>query len=216
MGTTTAITVGLLLVAASAVNSVVLAVTSGWIWDDWILDARGVQRVAEVVERRATYVRENPARHWTLRWRARDDAGREIEGEAYTAVGDATRVVVQYDPARPARARVLGESALRSRGATVASLVLLALAMPVFALGVRRARRRKALYREGSPALATVLASEPTWIRSGGDPVRRVTLRFTSPQGERSVTLATTDALQVGERAWLLHDPQRPERAILA
>lgn len=126
------------------------------------------------------------------------------------------QIAVEYDPQAPDRSRLVGRSAMGAPALLLAQLALAALGLPLLAFGVTRARRRRALYRGGTAARATVVSSARTWMRSHGDPVHRVSLRYQTAQGERSLTALTTDALRPGEGVWVLHDPQRPQRALLA
>ena len=202
--------------AVGLVGAIVTMASGGPVWDDWILDDRGVQARATVVSRQAVNVRHRAPDDFELSWRARDASGRALEGMARggAAVGD--QVTVDYDPERPARSRLVGRSAMRSPVLTHVQLGLAALGLPLLALLIARVRRRKALYRDGTAARATVVSSERTWMRSDGDPVHRVTVRYASARGEHAVTLTPPDAPAPGEGVWVIHDPRRPERALLA
>lgn len=216
VGTTSVIVLGMLAGVGGLIASALLMINGGPIWDDWILDARGVRTRAAVTLREATYVRQRPPRHWTIAWSAQAGAGGELRGTTYTTDDTSERIEVEYDPELPARSRVVGQSANRSPEVLRVALAVTALGLPLFALGVARARRRKALYRYGSTALAEVVACAPTWMRSDGEPVLRARVRFTTARGEHEVDLTTTEALGVGARVWVIHDPARPTRAMLA
>ncbi|MFO0624636.1 MAG: DUF3592 domain-containing protein [Polyangiales bacterium] len=216
VGTSTAITLGLLLTAVGVVGGVVMMSTGSAPWDDWILDARGVNARAVVLGRRAVNVRARTPDAYVLSWRSTDAAGREVRGTAYGRASDADSLQVEYDPDDPTRARVVGRSAMRAPGVVAAQLALCALGLPLLAAGVSRARRRRALYREGGAVRGVVLGCDATWMRSDGETVYRVSVRYPSPQGEQTLVERTPGARTVGDAAWVLVDPHDPSRAMLS
>lgn len=83
-------------------------------------------------------------------------------------------------------------------------------------VGLVLGSRRRALYRDGTAAQARVLAVDPTNMRVNRQRVFRVTFTFSTPSGE----VTTHDTSRVppspGATTWVVYDPARPERAVLA
>ncbi len=184
-------------------------------WDDLVLDRRGQPALAQVVA--VDNVRLYKGRfvdQARLRYETAD--GRTVEVRADAFAGDdkqrlaAGQVPVEYDPERPERMRVAGESAVDARELTLLGMLapgLLVLGYLTFLhvpLARRRRARRLALARDGEVALARVEAvkAEPwAWVvryrfEAGGQTVRG--------KLERPVETA------VGDGLWVFHDPQDP------
>lgn len=186
------------------------------VWDDWILDERGRRADATVVGRDSMRMRSERQWVYEVRWRALDPAGATVEGTALH-VGDVSdAIAVEYDPQDPTRSRFVGAPASHFGAYVFIPFALSLLGSLSFVAGIRRVGRRKALYRDGTVAAARVVRVQRTLAQDKWERILRLTVRFPTAQGERAATCYTTDSIDVGAEVWVIYDPERPTRALLA
>jgi hypothetical protein len=206
-----------------ALLTVVFTVVGGPIWDDWILDERGIAADAQAVGVRGTAsTRGRWERIHMVRFRFVDLGGvpREAEGPTTDqALIQRARiqdeVAIEYDPRAPAeRARLAGESASRFNDGILVSVGFLGVGLVLLSLGWAGVRRSRALYRDGEAIEARVVSVTRTTMRINRQRVMRVEYTFDGPRGAEHGTARTTKPPAVGTTIWVIYDRQRPERNI--
>jgi hypothetical protein len=202
---------------------VLFTVVGGPIWDDWILDERGVETQARPLGVEATpSTRGNWERIYTIRFQFIDREGEAQEADAgttdHTLIARAragSSMAIEYDPDAPAtRVRLSGESASRFGKAIFVPLGFVVAGLAFVVLGWCGARRDRALYRDGAAIEARVVAVTPTVMRLNRRRVMRVTYTFHQSKGVVHGTWKTTDPPTVESPLWVIYDPKHPERSM--
>lgn len=207
---------GMLVGVTGWTGAAMFTLSGGPVWDDWILDDRGVATPATLDVSTEGSWKSNGRWVHVYQWRATDRGGAAISGVVHARDAVPSPASVEYDPERPSRSRLAGGRASWHGPWVFVPLGAGVLGSLLFAVAARSVARRKAIYREGVAAEAEVIAVAPTWLRDNGDRVYRVSLRFAAPGGEVTARCETTEALAPGARAWVIHDPAAPTRALLA
>ena len=205
--------------------SVVFMVMGGPPWDDLILDRRNAVVIAMPVGVAQASGQINGRPVYRIGYTFADGAGHTqvsasttTEPELVQAARARAPLTVEYDPLRPRRSRVQGQSAsmfglfvLLPCGFAVIGGVLLV-------LGLRRVLRLRAIYVHGRAARATVTAVSRSALRVNGRYVMRVDYVFDAGSGGSMTPGRTTmrDPPPVGAQLWIVYVPADPGRSVAA
>ncbi|MCA9665335.1 MAG: hypothetical protein KC503_07095 [Myxococcales bacterium] len=202
----------------------VFTLVGGPIWDDWILDARGVKTTARAYRVELTSMRHNRRTYRRIHARFKDPSGKQhhvsyitLKQREISAGKNHGVFAVEYDPQNPSRNRVRGNTAsLFGKWVLLPLGVALALAIPLFLLLRARSRQRRT-YRNGEPVLGRVERVKRTSGRQNNRPVMRVHYVFESPAGDTiNGTVETLEPPPVGTPLWVLFDRDNPRRNVAA
>ncbi len=199
-----------------------LSLATGPLWNDLILDRRGVAAEAWVTSVAPTSARVNGHAVYRVAFTFTDAGGGVRTTSSLTTaaalVGAArgTTVAIEYDPRSPARARFDGE-----RASLVGPFILIPGGMALvgavlFLLGLRRVARIRVIYIHGQAAPATVTALRPTLMRVNGRRVMRVEYVFDTIAGEVPGRTSTRNPPPVGGSLWVIYDASDPRRSVAA
>ena len=201
---------------------VVFTVVGGPFWNDRILDDRGVRTDAQPFEVHPTSARINRRTVQEIQVRFTDGDGQEHIGHVGTinpaVIASARRgtpISIDYDPQHPELLRVTGGRASLFGMLGLMPLAFAVVGASVFVVGLLRARRSRALYRDGSAAEARVVAVERTSMRQNRRPVMRMVYELTGTPGVRGSWNTLRPAAE-GATIWVIHDPGQPELSIPA
>jgi hypothetical protein len=200
----------------------VFTAVTGPLWTDALLDARGLRATAEVLANEASSVHDRRGRLRQLRVRYPDRGGLEHEGHAIAphALSGAlpgSRAEVEYDPDRPDRFRLAGgHASLFGPVGLVAPGASLSLGLVLLVLGVALRQRRRALYRDGLVAEGRVSAVRKTAVRVNGRNLFEVRFAFDASTGPREGKSLLREAPEPQSSVWVIYDPSRPDRTLLA
>lgn len=195
----------------------------GPVWNDWILDDRGVLAQAEALGARPTRTRVNRRTLYELRYRFSDGSGK-----TWTATSDTTSpsligaaearspLAIEYDPESPKRTRLRGESASVMGAAVFLPLGAGLVGTLLVAIGLVGALRVRGLYRRGQAAQARVTAVEATASRQNRRAVMRMRYCFQTPEGTVEGSWKTAHPQPAGATIWVLFDPASPARNLPA
>jgi hypothetical protein len=202
------------------VIAVVFTLAGGPVWDDWILDRRGVPADAQPFDVHATNSRVNHRTVQEIQFRFTDRAGQAHTGHTGTtdprliaSARKATPMTVQYDPQDPARVRLAGGSASFFGMLVLLPLAFAAVGGGLFLRSLLGARRMRAMYRDGTAVTARVVALEATGSRQNYQRVMRMVYEFTGPAGG-AITgeWKTLRPAAQGATIWVIYDPGEPDR----
>jgi len=196
------------------VMTVVFTLAGGPVWDDWILDSRGVPADALPFEVHATNSRVNGRYVHEIQFRFTDGAGQPHTGHAGTtdarliaSARKATPMAVEYDPRDPERVRLAGGSASFFGKLGLMPLGFAAVGGALFLRGLLGARRTRATYRDGTAVTARVVALELTSSRQNRQRVMRMVYELTG-------AWKTTRPAAQGATIWVIYDPEQPDRSV--
>jgi hypothetical protein len=201
----------------------IFTATGGPVWDDWILDARGVEATAEAQAVEPTHSRINGRYVQEIHFHFVDRAGVAHEQSGGTIdrelVDRATKhepLAVIYDPQAPARVRLRGERASFFGPFVFLPLGFAVIGGLVFGAGLLTVLRVRDIYMNGTPVEATITGVERTAMRVNRRPVMRATYTFKAMSGDVSGALTSVNPPAVGDRVWILHVPAEPEKNVAA
>jgi hypothetical protein len=204
------------------VLTVVFTSVGGPFWNDRILDDRGVRTDAQPFEVHPTSTRINRRTVQEIQLRFTDGAGQEHIGHVGTtspsviaSARKGTPIAVEYDPQDLERIRVAGGSASLFGMLGLMPLAFALVGGILFVVGMRGARRMRALYRDGTAAEARVVAVEETNMRQNRVRVMRMDYELTGTPGVRGSWKTTRPAAQ-GATIWVIHAPGQPELSVPA
>jgi hypothetical protein len=205
------------------VITVVFTLTGGPVWNDWILDSRGVRADAKPFEVHATNNRVNRRYVNEIRFRFTDPDGQEHTGHTGTtdpaliaSARKGTTMAVEYDPRDPERVRLLGGSASFFGYFALMPLGFAAVGGFLFLRGLLAARRTRATYRDGTAVTARVIAVETTASSQNRQRVMRMVYELTGPTGTVTGAWKTMTPAAQGATIWVIYDPAQPERSVPA
>jgi Protein of unknown function (DUF3592) len=205
------------------VLAVVFTVAGGPVWNDWILDSRGVRADARPFDVQATSTRRNRSTVYEIDFRFADLAGRDFTGSAGTtnpsviaSARKGSHLPIEYDPVDPTRSRLVGESASVFGAFVFLPLGFFVIGAGIFVAGLVSARRSRAIYRDGEVAEARVVAVEQTASTQNRVQLLRVRYELQTPAGPAVGAWKTLTPPKVGETIWVIYDPARPERNVPA
>lgn len=196
-------------------------VIGGPVWNDWILDRRGVRAEATALEVRPTSTRVNRRLVYEIRFRFDDG-----DGKAWTARTSTTSTAlvgaaqagksfeIQYDPESPDRTRAVGESASVMGMAVLVPLGAGFVGLGLVAVGLLSALRTRRIYREGEAVQARVTEVVATSSRQNRRPVMRMSYVFQTPAGPVEGRWKTAHPSAQGATLWVLFDPADPSRNV--
>jgi hypothetical protein len=199
-----------------------LSLATGPLWNDLILDRRGVAAEAWVTSVAPTSTRVNGHAVYRVAYTFTDAGGGVRTTSSLTTttvlVGAArgTTVAIEYDPRSPVRARLDGE-----RASLVGLFILIPGGMALvggvlFLLGLRRVARIRVIYVHGQAAPATVTALSQTSMRVNGQRVMRVEYVFDTIAGKVPGRTSTRNPPPVGGTLWVIYDASDPRRSVAA
>jgi hypothetical protein len=203
--------------------STVFTIAGGPVWDDTLLDRRGVATQAELISVEQTNTSVNRRRVFRLHFSFTDEDGATHTGSVGTTDGrmisqatPGASLPIQYDPHAATRVRVAG-----ARASLFGWFVLFPLAFAVVGLtvageGLRQALRVRSIYVHGDAARAEVIAVRRTGMRVNQRRVMRVDYAFDTITGRVTGRGSSFEPPPVGGRVWVLYDPSAPGRNVLA
>ncbi len=203
--------------------TVVFTVAGGPVWNDWILDSRGVRATATPTSVEATSSRVNKRVVYAIHFSFVDRSGKRWPSESGTTDSQViqraragTPIPVEYDPQDPERARLEGTDA-----SFFGAMVLLPLAFGLagsvlFVLGFVSTVKTMRIYKHGQPAQARVIAVEATASSQNRRRVMSMKYEFDGPGGRVLGGWKTVSPARVGSTIWVLFDPSAPEKNLPA
>jgi hypothetical protein len=204
--------------------TIIFSVAGGPVWNDIVLDRRGrpAQASPTAVERTSAHV--NGRAIYRIAYTFTDGTGAPQASDAGTTDGyriaRATRrqpLAIDYDPAKPSRSRLAGESASLFGWFVLLPLGFAVVGAAIAMLGLRRMLRARQTYVHGQPVRAQVTAVSATLMRVNRRRVMRIDYAFDAITGRVSGRTTTSLAAPpVGASLWVLHDPAQPERNVAA
>jgi hypothetical protein len=207
------------------VLAVAFTFVGGPVWNDWILDSRGQETMAQTIGARGTAsTRGNWERVYVIEMTFEDSDGRTHRVEAATTEPQLIEkaqaqqpVPIEYDPQAPAtRVRLVGETSATFGSVILVPIGFLVVGLALALVGHRNLKRDRALYRDGDVAEATVVAVTPTSMRINKQRVFRVDYTFAHPTGAARGVWKTTTPPRLDDRLWVIYDPSQPTRNIAA
>jgi hypothetical protein len=206
--------------AVGVLVTAILIQLGGPPWDDWILNSSGIEATAEPTRVAPTAARRNGRRMMEIRFLFSDERGQRVEGASQTSRGDLIArarghqpLAIQYDPRRPARHRLRGESASLFGAVVVLPAAFAAAGTMVFLSGFWRFRRRRQVYVNGDAVEAEVTGVQETSAFVNRRRVYRVTCGFSGRGGATTCTYTTTNPPALGSHIWAFEDPLDPSRS---
>lgn len=205
------------------VITVVFTAAGGPVWNDWILNDRGVRADARPFDVHATQNRVNRRYVYEIDFRFTDPGGAEHTGHAGTtdpvliaSARKGTKMAVEYDPRSPDRVRLAGGSASFFGLFALLPLSFAVVGGALFLRGLLAARRARAIYRDGTAVKARVVAIEATSSSQNRVRVMRMVYEFTGPTGTVTGTWKSVRLPAQGATIWVLYNPGQPERSVPA
>lgn len=125
--------------------------------------------------------------------------------------------MINYDPKAPGRSRLKGGSASSVGGLPVVIMLVFGLGgSSMFAIGLRRALRMRKIYVHGRlvRARVTAVSQSDEWVNDRD--VMWIDYAFDAPTGRMSGRTRSVTPPQLGDTAWVVYDPYKPERSIVA
>ena len=203
--------------------AIVFALSGGPVWNDWILDSRGVRADAKPFDVHVTNTRVNTRYVHQIQFRFTDPAGQEHTGHAGTtdpaliaSARKGTPMPVEYDPQDPERMRLAGGSASAFGLFALIPLGFAVVGGVLFLRGLLSARQTRALYRDGTAATARVVAIEATLSSQNYQRVSRMVYELAGPTGTVTGAWKTTRPAPQGSTIWVIYHPGQPERSVPA
>jgi hypothetical protein len=199
--------------------SVVFTAAGGPLWDDVLLDRRGVTANATLgmVEPTNSSVNGRLVHrvHYTFKDR---------DGVTHTGAGGTTEpwtfyaptLSSDYDPQAPSRSRLAGGSASFFGFFVLIPLAFAVVGTIIFSSGLRRIRAVRAIYVHGHPVRAEVTAVTPTAMRINRRSLMRVDYAFDTIMGRATGSTTAMNPPAVGATLWVLHLPSEPKRNVAA
>jgi hypothetical protein len=206
-----------------SIVSVAFTVTGGPLWNDLILDRRGVTAQALPTSVEPTGIRLDHRRVFRVHYTFRDAAGAtrlssagSINARVIAEARQQLPMTIEYDPRQPERSRVRGERASPLGLLVLIPVGFLLIGTLVLAFGLRRARRQRRIYVHGAPAQATVTATSATQMRINGRRVMRIDYVFDSIMGPAAGRTTSRNPPPVGAKIWVLYDEGDPKISVAA
>lgn len=196
----------------------IMIASMGGPWNDWFLDSRGVTVDAEVVSVERTSTSINDATVMEVKLRFDDEKGKSRKTTVHTITAPATgsHVRIDYDPEDVSRARLTGTSASPLGAIIFMPLIFGGIGLPLFCVGLVRARRQRSIYRRGTAAQARVVDVTASSSSQNKQRVMIAHYHYQSPLGLHQGTLKAVSPPMLGSVIWVLYDPERPEQSIAA
>lgn len=194
------------------------------IWDDWILDHRGLRTLAQPVAVNDTDSSMDELPVYEIELAFLDAQGRPRRATTYVNDPEIIRqsqrrlhVWLEYDPARPSRCRIEGQPA-----SVVGWLVLLPVSSVLMGLialipAAVSTRRTFVLYKWGRATQAKVIRVKTTPSTQGDEEEDRVMLaEYAFHHGKKRFegSLKQTGPPQVGATIWIIYNPDEPEHNV--
>ncbi len=213
---------GIWLFVGTLITTVFTA-AGGPVWNDIILDRRGVTAQATPlgVERTGSHV--NGAYVHRISFRFTDGAGAAQTGSAGTTdwptiarAQAGEPLAIEYDPRAPALARVTGGRASFFGWFVLFPLAFALVGAAIVRAGLRRALRVRATYVHGEAVRAQVTGVARTAMRVNGRPVMRVDYMFDALTGRVTGQGSSLAPPPIGATIWVLYDPSAPQQNVIA
>lgn len=203
--------------------ALVFTLIGGPFWNDSLLDDRGVERRVTPTHVEPTGSRVNNERVYEIHYIYTAADGSTQSG-VVSSRNDSTleaarakdALTIEYDPERPAVSRIKGESASVFGLFTLIPVATALIGLAILLSGLPGVRRIRAIYVNGTPAKAKVLAVASTMARVNGRTVMRIDYEFQSVLGPVKGTSSSTIKPEIGSEIWILHDPMDPAANVAA
>jgi hypothetical protein len=195
----------------------------GPVWNDVILDRRGVQTQATPLGVEMTGSHVNGRYVQRIRFRFTDGSGAEQTGSAGTTdwptiarAQSGAPLAIEYDPRAPALARLTGGRASFFGWFVLLPLAFALVGAAIVRAGLRRALRVRTTYVHGEAVRAQVTALAPTAMRVNGRRVMRVDYLFDALTGRVTGQGSSLAPPPVGATIWVLYQPSSPQQSVIA
>jgi hypothetical protein len=203
----------------SLLVAVILTLSDRPVWDDWILDDRGLHADAQVIEVRPTHSSVNEEDVFEIVVRFQGARGKAHQASLYThsaktleAAKRRDRMRVDYDPRDPSRARLTGGRAAEAGATAMVPGGLGVLGLPLFLVGLVKALRARRLYRRGIEVEARVTEIVATRSEENDRTVMEMRYAFSTPAGPAAGAWKTVEPAEAGTAIWVVYDPENPAR----
>jgi hypothetical protein len=203
--------------AVGAIITTAFTAGGGGVWNDFILDRRGVTVDAAPIAVEPTNSSVNGRRVFRIVASCLDR-----QGVSRTAGGGTTDpwllaqaqqrrpMSIDYDPEDPGRARLTGGSASFFGWFVLFPLGFAVIGAALLANGARRGLRTRAIYVHGQAAEAEVTRISPTNMRMNGRRLMRVDYTFDALTGRAAGHTTSTAPPAVGHRMWIIYRSSVP------
>jgi hypothetical protein len=206
-------------------GGITIAFTAGGgpVWDDVILDQRGVAADATptAVEPTHSSVNDRAVFRIVYTFTDRDGVARTsstgtTDGRLLAGARRHERMSIEYDPQAPQRSRVSGESASFFGWFILLPLAFAAVGAVIAGRGLRRLLRVRRTYVHGHAILADVTGVAPTSMRINSRRVIRVDYSFKVITGRVTGQTTSLNPPAIGAQIWVLYLPSAPEHNVAA
>lgn len=205
------------------VITIAFTIGGGPVWNDLVLDRRGLAADATPTALEPTGSRINGRAVVRIVYTFTDKDGVARSGSSGTtndvllaSASQRERLPIEYDPQAPQLSRVVGERASFFGWFILMPLGFAVVGAIVASRGVRRLLRVRQTYVHGHAILADVTSVVPTSMRVNRRRVMRVEYSFKVITGRVTGQTTSLDAPAVGARIWVLYSPSHPEQNVAA
>lgn len=195
----------------------------GPVWNDLILDRRGVRVEAMPTAIEPTGAHVNGRQVYRVSFSFLDGAGQPHDTDAETTdralrarAERRERLSIDYDPRQPVLARLTGGSASFFGWFVLFPLAFAVAGLLILRAALARVWRTRALYVHGQAALARVTDVSPTSMRVNRRPVMRVAYEFETIMGKSTGSTTSLNPPALGARLWIFYRPSSPAESVAA
>jgi len=195
----------------------------GGVWNDVILDRRGLTVNATPIAIERTSSTVNHARVYRIvcsfvdaRGVPRTAGGGTTDSALLARAQQHEPISIDYDPYDTSRARLTGGGASFFGWFVLFPFAFALIGGITLASGVRGALRTRGIYVHGQAAEAEVTRISPTNMRVNGRLVMRVEYTFDALTGRASGSTTALSPPKVGDRMWILYRASAPADNVAA
>jgi len=217
------LTFGGIWLFVGTVITVVFTLAGGPVWNDVVLDRRGLAADATptAIEPTSSHVNGRAVVRIVYTFTDRDGVARTgrtgtTNAQLLVRAEQRERLPVEYDPYAPQLSRLAGERASFFGWFILFPLAFAAVGAAIAGRGMRRLLRVRRTYVHGHAILADVTGVAPTSMRINSRRVMRVDYSFKVITGRVTGQTTSLNPPAIGAQIWVLYLPSAPEHNVAA